>query len=92
MNYAEAREDLLAGGWQAIRYPWATADARCAGRKEVCDAYPETNSCAGTGLGQCKFVFRDGRGGYLSVVTIGEELADLGVDAWFLEDQEPSAE
>lgn len=92
MSYAEARGVLLAGGWQAVRYPWMTAEARCGFREEICKDYPETNSCAGTGLGQCKFVFRDGRGGYLSVITVGEELPDLAIDAWFLEDEEPAAD
>lgn len=92
MPYAEARETLLGGGWQAIRYPWMTADARCAGRDEICQAYQETDACAGTGLAQCKFMFRDGQGGYLGVVTIGEELEGLSVDAWFLEDEAPDTE
>ncbi|RUV45348.1 KTSC domain-containing protein [Mesorhizobium sp. M1A.T.Ca.IN.004.03.1.1] len=69
MTYPEARQTLLNRGWR----PANVAEGRCVGRPEVCATYPETDDCAGTGLGQCKFLFTDGKGSVLAVVTVGED-------------------
>ena len=66
--YTVARQELLRQGWEPYSSPERGAcdpgDERCAGR-------PEMESCAGTGVGSCIFLWR--RNGILAVVgTMGE--------------------
>lgn len=90
MKYPQARKLLVKGGWQAVRYPWAEAEERCSGRSEICSAFQEAETCAGTGMAQCRFRYVDGKGKALIVITVGEELPDLTLDRWFIQpaDQE----
>lgn len=78
-GYAGVRAGLIARGYRPLRFPDATLRERCFTRAEICNAYPETESCAGTGLGQCLFVFAAPRGGYHTVTTGGEALSELHV-------------
>ena len=53
--YAAARATLLSRGWVPVK----AAEPDCEpGREDVCAAYPEAQSCAGTGFGLCTFRFR----------------------------------
>jgi hypothetical protein len=53
--YTQAREDLLASGWQ----PVVSADADvCEAGDTRCEGRPEMEACAGTGEGNCLFVWR----------------------------------
>lgn len=65
-GYVTARKTLLAQGYAPERLAEASAcekdDARC---------FPETFSCAGTGLGACVHVWRRGNA-VIEVLTIGE--------------------
>lgn len=81
--YAEMRQKLLNAGWFAApQDPAQFADQRCGARAEICDAYPETEACSGTGMGFCAFRFRSGDGAIIAVTTVGEGLADLTVYGW----------
>lgn len=81
--YAVARLQLLQNGWSpAPSEPDEKAETRCGGRIEICQAYPETDACSGTGMGFCLFRFTSGAGAVVSVTTTGEELADLTVHDW----------
>lgn len=64
--YATARMKLLSLGFRPERLPDADAcekdDPRC---------FPETFACAGTGLGQCVYVWRSGET-LIEVRSIGE--------------------
>lgn len=73
MAYPTARKVLIAGVWQAVRYPWAQASERSGGREEICEAFQETESCAGTRMAQCRFHYTDGKGKALIVITVGED-------------------
>lgn len=86
-RYETARLGLFIRGWRAgpSDEPGTTSEQRCGARIEICHAYPETESCAGTGLGQCAFRFVDEGGRHLRVVTVGEALTDLVVDSSGLE-------
>lgn len=86
-HYETARLGLFIRGWRAgpSSDPGTTAAQRCGARVEICNAYPETESCAGTGLGQCAFRFVDDNGRHLRVVTVGEALTDLVIDSSGLE-------
>lgn len=68
-DYAKARAALLRQDWRPVALPDAdqcmAGDKRCAGR-------PEMYVCAGTGLGQCVFVWRR-KAVVIDVMTEGEE-------------------
>ena len=68
-DYGRARAALLRQNWQPVALPDAdqcmAGDKRCAGR-------PEMYVCAGTGLGQCVFVWRR-KAVVIDVMTEGEE-------------------
>jgi len=49
------------------------------GRDDVCAAYPETQSCAGTGFGLCSFDFRSSSGQMIEIVTHGAAVGKLTV-------------
>lgn len=71
--YSEARETLLALGWQPLKFPNADVcdqdDARC-------DGFAEMHFCSGTGLARCGFTWKRGEGPtIIEVITIGEEEA-----------------
>ena len=80
MVYAKARKKLLAAGWQ----PLQTKSFNEA--EEHPDigygngllfwrrGYVELESCSGTGVGACAFLFKDAYGNRLRVTTAGEEL------------------
>lgn len=78
MTYQDARQLIINAGWQA-QYNSdpniAATDSRIAGM--ISQGWGEVEACSGTGLGLCKFSFRDAFGRYLSVTTanniVGEE-------------------
>lgn len=74
--YKTARATLLARGWSPVKP--ATADCE-PGREDVCASYPETQSCAGTGLGICTFDFRSPSGALIEIVTHGGKVRQLTV-------------
>jgi hypothetical protein len=74
--YAAARADLLRRGWSPVR---ATEPGCEPGREDVCDAYPEAQSCAGTGFGLCTFDFRSPSGALIEIVTHGARVGELTV-------------
>ena len=68
--YTSARAALLRQGYRPVR----SDGSGCRfGREDVCKAYPEAEACAGTGLGNCLFVWRRGKQ-IIEVMTIGEEV------------------
>ena len=70
MTYQDARQLIINTGWQA-QYNTdpniAATDSRIAGM--ISQGWSEVEACSGTGLGLCKFSFRDAFGRYLSVTT-----------------------
>lgn len=75
--YKSVREKLITAGWK----PYISPDAeQCTGSTETCEGrYPETEACAGSGLGQCRFTWeRDGR--LVSISTIGDDHKFNGMD------------
>ena len=83
MPYADARAALIKAGFRPIAFPKVEdedeSSGRCDGRSFICDAYPETKTCSGTGLGQCNFAFSGGPNVVVRITTSGEELEDLVV-------------
>jgi len=66
--YSELRRKLLEAGWQ----PASNADAdRCEPGDTRCEGRSEMQSCAGTGEGNCLFLWRKGDAVF-AVSTIGD--------------------
>ncbi len=76
--YSAARALLLAKGWRAEALAPGEY-ARCApGREAVCEAFPETFICRGTGTASCEFIIygpikRSGEVATLLITTLGED-------------------
>lgn len=73
--YASVRMSLMNQGYSPVR---GDGSGCRFGRDDVCKAYPEAEACAGTGLGECLFVWRRGKR-IIEVTTIGEEPKRLTV-------------
>lgn len=70
-SYASVREKLLMAGWT----PHRSKDAdKCGEGDERCQGRPEMQSCAGTGMANCKFLWKRGEK-MLAIFTIGEDAA-----------------
>lgn len=85
MPYEQARKALLGKGWQTIAMHttpnmspvcWSDWEG-----EESCK-YQEIDSCAGSGMGFCLMYFKDGKGKYLYVRTVGGSPPDARVDTW----------
>lgn len=81
LTYHKARKKLLAAGWQpfsTIHHNKANTDPNISsgnGKIFWNMGYSEIESCAGTGLAPCAFLFKDAYGNKLRVTTAGEEYA-----------------
>jgi hypothetical protein len=79
LTYHKARKRLLAAGWQPLRtksFNEAGSDPDIAyrnGRDFWKRGYVEVESCSGTGVAACSFLFKDVYGNRLRVITTGEE-------------------
>ena len=78
--YSKARKKLLAAGWQPFRTkPFNKADEdpdTMSGNGPIFwkRGYMELESCSGTGMAACAFLFKDAYGNHLRVTTKGEEM------------------
>jgi hypothetical protein len=81
-TYHAARKKLLLAGWKPLRTKALHATETDADIEEGNGplfwkkGYVELESCSGTGLAFCSFLFRDAYGNRLRVVTGGEELPE----------------
>ncbi|MSU60749.1 MAG: hypothetical protein EXS52_02425 [Candidatus Staskawiczbacteria bacterium] len=76
LTYDDARVKIIAAGWKSVQtyssvndFPSMTGNITVFWNK----GYKELQDCAGTGLGQCLFLFQDSCGNYLHVSTGGIE-------------------
>lgn len=67
-SYSSVRGKMIKAGWKPFHSPDAD---KCAAGDKRCEGRPEMESCAGTGLGNCKFLWKR-RGKTVAVFTIGE--------------------
>jgi hypothetical protein len=78
--YSKARKKLLAAGWQPFQtktFNEADEDPDImSGNGPVFwkRGYMELESCSGTGMAACAFLFKDAYGNHLRVTTTGEEM------------------
>ena len=67
-SYSSVRNKMIAAGWQ----PFHASDAgTCLKEDERCEGRPEMESCTGTGLGNCRFLWIK-NGEKASISTIGD--------------------
>ena len=67
-GYAQIRKQLLADGWK----PFHAAEAdTCSAGDTRCEGRPEMQACTGTGLGNCKFLWKKGST-LIGINTIGD--------------------
>jgi hypothetical protein len=79
--YATARGVLIARGFRPVASGEHDASRCSAGRQDVCDAYPETISCAGTGAAACRFIFSGPHAASVTLVADGPNVGRLKVTA-----------
>ena len=75
-NYKTVRVKMLKAGWKPFRAPDAD---ECFDGDERCQGRPEMQSCAGTGMANCRFLWK--RKGKTAVIfTIGEDASYDGYE------------
>jgi hypothetical protein len=87
MPYAQARERILDAGWQAVFIPPLQRGYELSGTEarminEL--GYGEMESCAGTGLGLCRFEFQGANRQKLIVITADNEAQPI-LYRWWVE-------
>jgi hypothetical protein len=86
MSYGEARQMLIAAGWQAnLISPMARESISVVVQDLLDRGYSEVQDCAGTGQGLCRFEFATAEGQKLVVITQPTE-ADPVLYRWWLEE------
>lgn len=66
--YKSVREKMIKAGWT----PFKSKEAQtCDGEDERCKDFPEMEACAGTGLGNCSYLWKKG-GKTLAIYTISD--------------------
>lgn len=73
--YANIRQKMLQAGWQPLHAPDADT---CYKEDERCQGRPEMESCTGTGLGNCRFLWIK-NGEKTGICTIGDNAIFDGV-------------
>jgi hypothetical protein len=75
-GYKSVREKLIKAGWT----PFKSKEAQeCVGDDERCKDFPEMEACAGTGLGNCRYLWKKG-GKTLAIFTISDSPVYDGQD------------
>lgn len=80
LTYLRARKKLLLAGWQPLQtksFNQASSDPDIQNGNGPLfwkRGYVELESCSGTGVGACSFLFKDAYGNRLRVTTAGEEV------------------
>ena len=91
MKYKQAREIVATSGWYPVHVPWQEWESRWLFGKKSREyaimekGYSDIQICAGTGEGRCIFLWQDGAGNQLELITSGvadREPEDLLLVAW----------
>lgn len=70
-SYQTVRAKMIKAGWKPFRAPGAD---RCEKGDRRCQGRPEMQSCSGTGVAACRFLWKR-RGKTVAVFTVGEDTA-----------------
>ena len=84
LTYPRARKMLLAAGWLPLKTNSSHSDVNVSygnGPFFWRRGYTEVESCAGTGVADCAFLFKDRFGNRLRVTTEGEEHPEVNAHA-----------
>lgn len=82
LTYDQARKKLIAAGWRPLQ---TKPSDNASSDPDIADGngsifwkrgYVEVESCSGTGVAACAFLFKDAYGNRLRVTTAGEELPE----------------
>ena len=79
LTYPRARRILLAAGWRPLKTNSSATEVNVGygnGPFFWRRGYTEIESCSGTGVAACAFLFKDRLGNRLRVTTEGEELPE----------------
>ncbi len=68
-TYKSVRVKMIKAGWKPYRTPEASV---CSENDERCQGRPEMEDCTGTGLGNCRFVWKK-KGKIVRIFTIGDD-------------------
>lgn len=79
-SYQIVRTDLLSKDYKIIDGKDTGSFFRCGSRSEICQAYPEANSCSDSGKAFCAFKWRMPNGQVFRIFTYGEKLSCLSID------------
>ena len=77
-SYSAARILLVPRGYALTQLPKQRCIEGMSSRTAICEAYPETAFCPGTGLTNCQFAFREPKGDWLLVQTEAEKRPTVG--------------
>jgi len=79
--YHKARIEIIKLGWQPLQTNSNKSDLFGQAATFFDAGYKEVEDCAGTGLGYCRFLFKDDCSNILKVVSAGEEVPELNAYA-----------
>ena len=90
MPYAQARKTLLNSGWQAVALS-PNRDLFGAMNYLINKlGYNEVETCAGTGMGFCRFSFTNANGQKLAVVTVNNQPGQKPkLQRWWIDTEKP---
>lgn len=88
ISYAQARKILIDAGWQALAL--SSNREHFGGMNYLVNklGYNEVETCSGTGMGFCRFVFINVNGQKLAVITVNNQLGQQPkVYGWRIESE-----
>lgn len=74
-SYTSVRKKMLKAGWKPYKSPEAD---KCMEGDKRCEGRPEMESCAGTGMANCRFLWKR-KSKTVAILTIGEDAVYDGV-------------
>lgn len=75
--YSQVRQEMLKAGWTPYHSP--TSDI-CSDSDQRCQNRPEMESCAGSGMANCRFLWAQGGRG-VAIFTVGEDTIATGMES-----------
>jgi hypothetical protein len=73
ISYAQARKILINAGWQALEHSPNREHFGATNYLVNKLGYNEVETCSGTGMGFCRFVFTNANGQTLAVITVNNQ-------------------
>jgi hypothetical protein len=80
-TYHKAHLEIIKSGWQPLQTNSDDNDLHGQAKTFFDIGYKEVGDCAGTGLGICRFHFKDNCSNIINVITAGEEVPEMSAYA-----------